>query len=213
MYLYEEIHEKMGKTIQIHPWSAFIPSLLAYGDLYWAGEAVALKHKTDTQAIINALNEEMFRSEFSGKNIGVPCQFLAYNLPDDSWNFRTATSLCASFGIYPRPIDVHTTLDRMSHIWNVLDRFDAKECAFHPFYEGNVKAISNCDKIRISSYEKEDTFVLVITNPNMEDVSGVTVISDYPAVRELMHGRLIEGKSFTVDMPAFETLFVECKKE
>lgn len=211
-YIYEQIHEKLGKSIQIHPWSAFIPAYLAYCDMYWAGEAVALKSKNNTKAILEAFKPEMFRTEFSGKNIGVPCQFLAYTLPDNSWNFRTATALCASFGIYPRPINIHQNLDFMSKIWNVLDSFNAKECQFTPYFTGKSGGTCDNDSIRISSYENDNTFVLVITNPTSANLTGVKVASKYPAETELLNKTAVYGKVFEVDMPAYETLFIKCKK-
>ena len=212
MHIYEEIHEKLGKTIQIHPWSAFVPAYLAFCDLYWAGEAVALRFKKNTQAIINAFSEDMFRTEFSGKNIGVPCQFLVYTLPDNSWNFRTATATCAPFGIYPRPINVHESLDFMSEIWRVLDSFDAKNCAFTPYYTGNVGAESDNENVKISSYENENVFVLVAANPTNQNFVDVTVRSEYPACCELLKNRKITGHEFSLDMPAYETLFIKCEK-
>ena len=113
------------------------------------------------------------------------------------------------YHVYDNP---HLLLDFMSEIWKVLDSFDAKDCKFTPYYTGNSGGMCDNDSIRISSYEKKDTFVLVMTNPTSEDLTDVKVTSKYPAECELLCKKEVSGTAFEVDMPAYETLFVKCKK-
>ena len=108
--------------------------------------------------------------------------------------------------------DQRSTVDYIGAVQGIPVCFDAKECKFTPYYTGNSGGMCDNDRIRISSYEKKDTFVLVMTNPTSEDLTGVKVTSKYPAECELLSKKEVSGTAFEVDMPAYETLFVKCKK-
>lgn len=211
-YLYEEMHDRLGKSIQLHSYDTFIPGILAYADLYWHGEYAAVIYETNTKGLVASFTDDFIRTELSGRNIGVPCQFLAYNLPDNSWNMKTATAVTAPYGVYPRPIDIHSTLDDMSPIWTALDSFRAADCVFHPYYSDDVGASCDNDQVKIASYTSDSTFVLVVCNPTFDTQQGVTITANNPAVREILSGKVLEGKTFTVDLPPFETLYIECRK-
>lgn len=210
--IYEEIHDKLGKTIQLHPANAFVPAFHAYSDLVWNGEQVAFRFKTNTKALLNAFDDGFMRTELTGRNIGVPFQFLAYDLPDNSWNIKMALSFVAPYGTYPRPINIHKHLDEMSPIWKALDHFKAYDCEFKGFYQGNVGATCNNSAVKISSYTGSTTFVLLVANPTDTEFKDVEITSDFPANLEIISGKNLSGRQFKIDIKPFETIFIECKK-
>ncbi|MBR6602978.1 MAG: hypothetical protein IKK94_03055 [Clostridia bacterium] len=210
--IWETIHEELGKTVQIHPYNSFIPSVLAYGDLYWTAEFIALSKKTDTNAIIEAFSEDVIRAEFCGRNIGVPCQILAYDLPDGSWTIKSALAVTAPYGVYPRPVNIHSSLDVMAEIWRVFDEIDICKCDFHPFYRGNVGASCKNNGIIISSYEKEDELVLLISNPSQNGLKNVVINCDFAAECELVGNVPLSGKEIQMDLEPWDVRFVRCSK-
>lgn len=208
--IWEEIHERLGKSVQIHPHNSFIPSVWAYGDLVWTAEAIALGKKTNTQAIIDAFSEDVIRTEFCGRNVGVPCQILAYDLPDGSWTIRSALAVTAPYGVYPRPVNIHSSLDVMAKIWRVLDEIEAGGCTFHPFYEGNVGAVCTHPAVRISAYEKDGVQVLLVSNPTAESIENVCIECKQPADRELLSGTQFSGKTLQLRLEPWEIRFIRC---
>lgn len=210
--IYIEIHEKLGKTIQLHPYNAFIPSIHTYCDLYWNGEQFVFKNGTNSEGIIKSLDEGFMMTEMLGRNIGTPCQLLAYNLPDNSWNLKMANAISIPYGTYPRPIDIHSTLDDMTPVWKALDEFKAWECSFTGYYEGNNFAECDNDTIKISKYENETNFVLAITNPSLNQLKNIKITSKYPALKELIKNVQLTGKEFTLDFEPFDSFFVMCDK-
>ena len=56
----------------------------------------------------------------------------------------------------------------------------------HPFYRGNVGASCQNKGILISSYEKEDELILLISNPSQNGLKNVVINCDFAAECELV---------------------------
>ena len=208
--IYEEIGGRLGKTIHHHPANAFIPAFHAYCDLVWNGEQLAFRHKTNFQLLFASLDEGFMRTEMVGRNIGVPVQFLAYDLPDGSWNIQKALSVVAPFGVYPRPINVNTHLDFMAGIWKVLDEFNVAECEFKGFFEGAIGVSANHDNVKVSLYTGKNT-VMLISNPTDAFIESCKISGDYVAEKELISGEALNGNCFEIRLKPYEVKFVKCK--
>ena len=212
-HIYEEIHHKLGKEVHIHPHDSFMPSVYAYGDLFWGGEYIALKHKTDSEAIINEFKPELIRTILTGKNVGVPGQLLVYELPNKTWDFQKAMSIIAPYGVYMRPVEIYSSLDYMRGIWQALDKFKVWECELNPFYQGNTGAECDNENVMISSYESDDEFVLVATNPGEKSLKNVKISCRYPLDTELISGYTYSSQNEGVDFEPYDTKFIRCKKQ
>ncbi len=163
--IYEEIHEKMGKMVHVHSYSAFVPAIHAYADLYWDGEQIAFGFKT-AEEVEAALRTDTIRAEYLGRNIGVFSQFLAYELPDNSWNFQKALSIVAVHGVFPRPNDVHNPLSTMLPVWNALREFNAAESEFLPYWKHRTGVSASHEKAYVSAYAKDGERMILIANPS-----------------------------------------------
>lgn len=210
MNIYEEIACRLGKTIHYHPASAFIPAFHGYSHLVWNGEQLAFRYKTNMNLLFSSLDQGFMRTEMAGRNIGVPTQFLAYDLPDDSWNIKKALSVVAPFGVYPRPINVNGHLDFMSEIWKVLDGFSAAECEFRGFFADDIEVKSDREEVQVSLYTGKST-LLLISNPTDRTIENCKISSCYEAEKEMLSGKEISGKCFEINLEPFEVKFVKCK--
>ena len=93
---------------------------------------------------------DYFRAEYSGRNMGVPVEFIAYeNRP--LWNFENAIACSILHGILPRPNDIEHPLDLMSDIWRVFDAFPIEKSEWLPYY-GNG-ASTDSEKVKVSYYK------------------------------------------------------------
>lgn len=207
--IYEEIYVGLGKTIQFHPANAFIPALHTWCNLVWNGEQIAFKFKTNTKELFAALDDGFMRTEMIGKNIGVPVQFLAYDLPDDSWNIKKALSVTAPFGVYPRPINVNKHLDFMSEIWKILVEFEVNECSFTAFYE-KTNIFADNSNLKISRYDGKNK-VIVVSNPTDIHIENCKIWGAFEAETELKTGEKFGKGEIVISLEPYEVKFIKCK--
>ena len=62
------------------------------------------------------------------------------------------------------------------------------------------------------SYESDEEFVVVMTNPTKEAVKGVSVSCKYPMDTELITGDTYSGENTVIDFEPYDTKFVRSKK-
>ena len=215
--MYEEITGRLGKPIHIHAYNSFFPAALGYSDTTWNGEQVAFGCGSDTEAIIASFTQGFMRTEMTGRNIGVNCQMLAYELPDKSWDFKKALSVCVPYGIYPRPNSVYGPLDVMIPLWKALDTFDPATCQWHPFWQEGTGAYCNNETIKISSYSNDALRILIVANPSTEKLDNVSITLTDCQFNQMIYSSdsdsnitVYDGK-IEADLPPFTTLLVECK--
>jgi hypothetical protein len=93
---------------------------------------------------------DFFRTEYIGKNMGVPTEFLAYERRP-YWNFDDALSCALLHGILPRPNDIEYPLELMSQVWKIFDAFPIANSVWMPYWKNNVS--SSSEKVKISYYK------------------------------------------------------------
>ncbi len=148
--LFKKLRQEMSArsaVINVHLFSCVNFTALPYVDQTWYGENLQfslIKGSTDDMAL------DYFRAEYSGRNMGVPAEFIAYeNRP--LWTFENAIACSILHGILPRPNDIQHPLDLMSDIWKVIDAFPVEKSQWLPYWKNHVQT-SN-DKVKISYYK------------------------------------------------------------
>lgn len=179
------IVKKRGGTINLHSSSIINYAVAGFVDQHWQGETLQydfIKGNLEDMAL------DYFRAEMSGRNIGVPVEFIAYeNRP--LWNFENAVAFSILQGILPRPNDIDGPLNLMSRIWKIFDTFPIEKSRWMPYYKNNIKTSS--DKIKVSYYKYTSIsgktellmFVVNISSKKAENVTfdikeNVTVFTD-----------------------------------
>ncbi|MDD5603828.1 MAG: DUF6067 family protein [Eubacteriales bacterium] len=209
-----EIYERFsaqGKIVHLHSYSAFIPAVHAFCDMYWNGEQL---HFSKMYGELTNTPLEFIKTECLGRNIGVPCQFLAYEM-GDKWNFEMALSLTAVHGIYPRPNDVNHPLDVMSQVWRVLHEFDVAHSEWLPYWEGGGLPVTAGDSnVLISAYIKGNDILAVIANPNDKAAENIRLSAEGAvSVSDALTGEQISSdEMFTLSLPRFSMKMILIKK-
>ena len=179
--LYAELSMR-GCVINLHSYGCLNFTALPYVNGTWYGENLQT-------AYIKGSNEDMpldyFRAEYTGRNMGVPVEFIAYeNRP--VWNFENAVAMSIIHGILPRPNDIGHPLDLMSGIWRVIDSFPIAKSEWHPYWScGDITSDprAKCSYYVYTAPDGEKQYLAFISNTTAEELTGITLSIDKAITR------------------------------
>lgn len=166
--IYTGVH-KRGGIVNPHPGGATLPFITAYSDMLWDGEHIQtdIWHKG-----MKNFSLEYFRAEYLGTNLGIPVQFIVYEVPG-KWNFDMALSVCLIHGVYPRPNSIHHPLDVMEELWKVLELYGIADAKFEGYWENEAAWTCSHEQIKLSFYRREQLdgsvrLLVFAANPTMD---------------------------------------------
>jgi len=102
-----------------------------------------------TGGLEGEIDLDYFRTEYTGRNMGVPVEFIAYANPP-IWTFDDALALALIHGILPRPNDIGHPLELMSGVWKIFDAFPIDKSTWNPYWEND--AATDNEKVKVSYY-------------------------------------------------------------
>ena len=206
--LYDVVTSR-GGMINVHFFGCVNFTALPYIHQTWYGENLQfslMKGSTADMAL------DYFRAEYTGRNMGVPVEFIAYeNRP--YWTFENAVACSILHGILPRPNDIRHPLDLMSDIWRVFDAFPIAQSAWCPYYQNDVT--TDHEKVKVSYYRYTTLsgrvqLLAFAVNIAAAPVEKVTLFFG-EKVATATDMTTMEKVGFTFDLPAYgyRILFVE----
>ena len=207
--LYEIVHAR-GGIINVHAYGFQNFTAMPYIDCSWYGENLQFDY---CKGIYSDAPLAYFRTEYTGRNMGVPVEFIAYeNRP--VWNFENAVSLSIIHGILPRPNDIDGPLDLMSDIWKVFRAFPITESKWMPYWENGVQASDERIKMSYYRYEALDGHVSLLafcantTKERIEDVAfTIPEYLDHPHWTDALSGESMDAP-FGMDPYSFRILYI-----
>ena len=143
--LYEIVHSR-GGYLSVHAYGCMNFTALPYIDLSWYGENLQTDY---IKGNFSDVPLDYFRAEYTGRNMGVPVEFIAYE-KRPIWNFENALAIALIHGILPRPNDIEGPLELMSGIWRIMDRFPLEQAQWCPYWENGV--VCSSEKVKVSYY-------------------------------------------------------------
>lgn len=129
------VHSR-GGYISVHAFGCMNFTALPYIDLSWYGENLQFDY---IKGNFSDVPLDYFRAEYTGRNMGVPVEFIAYE-KRPVWNFENALAISLIHGILPRPNDIGHPLELMSGIWRILDRFPLAASEWCPYWKNGAEA-------------------------------------------------------------------------
>ncbi len=200
-HLSAAVHERHG-VVNPHPSGATLPYVTSFSDFLWDGEHIQTAIWKDG---LKRFSLDYFRAEYLGRNMGIPVQFIVYEVKD-LWTFDMALSLCLIHGVYPRPNAVGHPLDVMEKIWEITAKYGIADAAFTGYWkEPAMKA--DRENVYVSCYEREQMdgsrrLLVFAGNPSPQAVGetklcpagtceGWRILSAYDALR----GKTVEKLS------------------
>ncbi len=171
--LWREV-KKRGGLINIHSSGILNFTMLGFIDSNWVGENLQSPLMSGNKETIDF---EYFRAEYTGRNMGVPVEYLAYeNRP--IWTFDEALSGALVHGILPRPNDIEYPLELMSKVWKIFDLFPIGKSKWNPYWSNNV--CTSSEQVKVSYYEYvnlmgEKQFLAFVANMTGQEACNVAI--------------------------------------
>lgn len=176
--LYRAVHEREG-IIDTHQSSCCLMATLAYVDSYFDGENIQGMLKED----ISKLRLDTFRAEFTGNNMGIPCNFISYT--DERYTLRMIAGITLLHNVYPRANRIED-IGFISNIWKLFDEFGVQEAEWYPYWQKQQIGTGN-PKVYLSYYKKGKEYLLLITSFD-PDVKSIRIELDCQAAKDLLDG-------------------------
>lgn len=184
--LYEFVDAR-GGILDAHQSGYVCSATLAFAHSYWDGEQLACSK----QDIKRTLDLDAFRAEFMGVNHGVPCEFLAYEVPG-KWSYDDALAITLLHNVLVRPCGFGSE-SRLAPLWKRLDAFGIVDAEWLPYWEKPLKV--SPASVKASVYRKDGRSLAVVSNVSPDET--VTAEVELPT-----------GKR-TVELPPFRMQLVE----
>ena len=206
--LYDAVTSR-GGHINVHSSVLMNYTVLPYIHQIWDGESLqfGLMHGQTED-----INLDHFRTEYTGRNMGVPVEFLAYeNRP--LWTFEKALGAAVLHGVLPRPNDIGWPLTMMSRVWKIFDAYPIEKAEWMPYWSN--AALTDNEKVKVSYYRYTDLtggvqILAFAVNIAAAPVDAVTV--RFPEAVSSARDMLAEedvGFTFPLDAYASRILFIK----
>ncbi len=210
--LFRKLHKVVksrGGHINVHFYGLVNFTALPYIDQVWCGETLQselMQGKTE------CLDIDFFRTEYIGRNMGVPTEFLAYERRPH-WKFEDALSCAILHGILPRPNDIEYPLELMSRVWEIFHAFPIVNSEWMPYWKN--KTVTSDKRVKVSYYRYTTLggsvqLLAFVVNTSKEALEGVTVAfeENCSVATDMMEK---SDCGFTFDIPPYgnRILFVE----
>ena len=190
--------EPLGGIINFHC-NALNMAALAFTHIDWAGESIQFKLVKEGPADVPL---DFLRAEYSGKNLGVPLEMIAYeNRP--IWTFEQAAALGMVHKIFPRPNDIGFPLEFMSKIWKITDNFPIDKSLWVPYWHNANFKFDN-QNVKTSYWEYTDVcgrkqLLVIASNLSGEVVKGTKLKADGYTAKVLNGNAVCDGETFDFD--------------
>lgn len=166
--LYMKLHEialRHNVVLNSHVSDCFPLLAVGFADDFWLGEYIQYGLVRDGA---KEMPEGYLRSTHSGRNFGVPSEFIVYeNKP--IWTYDDAFSFSLIHGVLPRPNDIGEPLEKMSVIWKIVDSFPIEKSVWCPYHENSLPFVSDNGNVKISGYSCDGKkYLLFIANTKAE---------------------------------------------
>ena len=175
LYVLTRTRKPQGQ-LNIHNSTVMVIPTLGWGTSSWGGEQIdAIKPPVKT---LDILPLDAFRTEFMGRQWGVPSEFLVYDgMPYYAKDVLAYTLL---HGVLIRP-GSPDSLDRISALWKVYDQFPfdnfGSRAKMYPYWNNGEYLQCSPQGVYATAYERKGEGLLVIVS-NLGDAAveaGVTV--------------------------------------
>lgn len=199
--LYDVVNSRGGE-INLHSFGSINFTILPYIHQSWLGENLQFSYMTE--GLDGDVDLDYFRTEYTGRNMGVPVEFIAYANPP-IWTFRDALALALIHGILPRPNDIGYPLELMSGVWRAFDSFPIDKSRWLPYWENS--ASTDNPNVKVSYYRYRSLSGSCMLFAFVVNLSGcpaenVTVQFQEPVTRAFNALTQVET-GFTLDFEKF----------
>lgn len=173
--LYQVVHER-GGFVDSHQSACCIMPVLSFCDSYFDGENIQGQVKQ------KQLRLDAFQCEYTGRNWGLPANFLAYT--NDNFTMENMLAIPIIHNVMPR-VCHHNDMEYMGKVWKIFDEYELHDAPFVYYYENDE--VTAEEGAYVSLYKSKETVAVVC---NLDDKRDETkIFGDYKKATELMSGK------------------------
>jgi len=194
--------------INIHNSTVMVIPTLAWGPSTWGGEQLDT-HKPGVRTL-DILPMDAFRTEFMGRQWGVPSEFLVYENRPYTSRDMLAYTLLHEVLIRPNSDDA---LARTAPLWRLYDAFPFRGAAFYPYWSNQGLLRCSPAGVYATAYHRAKEGLLIFVS-NLGDRDAQAVLELNPAAlswkglgsaRDALNGQPIEvrGAAMHLALPAW----------
>jgi hypothetical protein len=153
--------------LNIHNSTVMVTPTLAWGTSTWGGEQIdAIKPPART---LDFLPMDAFRTEFMGRQWGVPAEFLVYEgMPYYSRDVEAYTLL---HGVLIRPGGDPESLARSAALWRLYDSFPFADATMYPYWNNADRLTCAPAGVYATAYERKREGLLAFVS-NLGDAAA-----------------------------------------
>ena len=166
---------KPDGQLNIHNSTVMVIPTLGWGTSTWGGEQIdAIKPPVKT---LDILPMDAFRTEFMGRQWGVPSEFLVYD--GQPYYAKDVLAYTLLHGVLIRPAG-HEHLDRIAALWKVYDEFPFKDAKLYPYWNNAELLKCEPEGVYATAYERPgEGLLMFVSNLTDRDADAtVTLHSD-----------------------------------
>ena len=162
---------KPDGQLNIHNSTVMVIPTLGWGTSTWGGEQIdAIKPPAKTLEI---LPMDAFRTEFMGRQWGVPSEFLVYD--GQPYYAKDVLAYTLLHGVLIRPAG-HEQLDRIAELWKVYDEFPFKDAKLFPYWNNAELVTCQPEGVYATAYERPGEGLLMFVS-NLTDHDADTTVT------------------------------------
>ncbi|MBI4027066.1 MAG: hypothetical protein HY360_18925 [Verrucomicrobia bacterium] len=155
--------------VNIHNSTCMVIPALAWATSYWDGEQMYAYKEKEGQLAMDLLPLDMFRTEFMGRQWGVPAEFL--NLAHIMGDYRSIFALTLLHDVLPRAFYNKDNTEFIAKVWRAGDDFGRKQAKWQPYWRNAAYVTVKPERAYASLYLHPTNGVLaVVSNLDRQQV-------------------------------------------
>jgi hypothetical protein len=161
--------------LNIHNSTVMTIPTLAWGTSSWSGEQLdTIKPPVRT---VDVLPMDAFRTEFMGRQWGVPSEFLVYD--GRPYSSRDMLAYTLLHGVLIRPGSPET-LARTSALWKIYDSFPLADATMYPYWDDKGPIRCQPAGVYVTAYQRPGEGLLLFVSNLGEEPVRATLLLDLP---------------------------------
>ncbi|NLF16704.1 MAG: hypothetical protein GX595_05530 [Lentisphaerae bacterium] len=157
--------------LNIHNSTVMVTPTLSWATSTWGGEQIdTIKPPVRT---LDILPMDAFRTEFMGRQWGLPAEFLVYE--GRPYRSRDVEAYTLLHGVLIRPHGDPESLARSAALWRMYDGFPFKDAACYPYWDNAERLSVGPAGVYATAWERPGEGLLVIVSNLGDDAAEATV--------------------------------------
>jgi hypothetical protein len=190
--------------LNIHNSTVMVIPTLAWGTSTWGGEQIdTIKPPVKT---LDILPMDAFRTEFMGRQWGIPAEFLVYE--GQPYYSRDVLAYTLLHGVLIRPGGDPESLERTAALWRVYDAFPFGDATLYPYWSNADRIACAPAGVYATAYERPgEGLLLFVSNLGEAKADAVVTLNlkafGWPAVgvSDALSGAVLPGTDGVLRLP------------